>query len=134
MNLNISKSNPVESLTSAVRKLHTFFGVSVFFTWTVGINDKDSSQHIVKIDQAKLTIDNVNKYTTDDEEERETVDTALLDYMVEVSRLAKEKKELGEDEVQMLREVIELEKELAKLMLRPSVHRQETGPDRLVTK
>ncbi len=45
---------------------HNELQTSGFFTWTVGENDKNSSQHIIQIDQGGLTLPTKDYYLNND--------------------------------------------------------------------
>ena len=63
------------------------FGVDTLFHFHIGINDKNSSQHIVKIDQPSLTFSNKEDYVHKNLTQKKTHRRALYNYMKNVKSL-----------------------------------------------
>ena len=58
-----SDENPRTDLADLLGDLFTRFGVQPFFSLSVSISDKDSSLHILKIDEPKLILSARNYYS-----------------------------------------------------------------------
>lgn len=80
------------------------------FSWAVGEDDRNSSRHVIQIDQGGLTLPTRDNYLNKTAHEK--VLTAYLDYMTKVAVL------LGgneNDSKQQMKEVIEFETKIAEI-------------------
>ena len=109
-----------------------------FFIWNVGEDDKNSSRHVLQLDQGGLTLTTRDQYLNRSLEE-DSVLAALLSVMVTTSEmLYREKKNLTsveeipdlrkEDIRRQMMEIIEFEAELAAITI-PATQ-QRDGEDR----
>ena len=75
------------SLQRIIQITHNQFNMGGFFTWAVAEDDKNSSRHVIQMDQGGLTLPNRDYYLnkTDDDE----ILAAYLDYMTKVSGSSK---------------------------------------------
>ena len=123
LKLNIRKENPEKDLAEISARLMQDFGVSIFFKLTVGINDKISSNHILKIDQPQLTLPHREDYATLNKTRREKNKNAQLDYMMEIHKLLNGDKTFEDKDIEILRSIIDLEYEISAVEMKPGDHR-----------
>ena len=71
-------------LAKLLANIFQYFGVDTLFHFHIGINDKNSSEHIVKIDQPTLTFSNKEDYVPKNLARRKTHRRALFNYMKNV--------------------------------------------------
>lgn len=71
-------------LAKLLANIYQNFGVDTFFHFHIGINDKNSSQHIVKIDQPTLTFSNKEDYVPQNKTRKLTHRKAMYNYMKNV--------------------------------------------------
>ena len=74
-------------LAKLLGNIFQYFGVDTLFHFHIGINDKNSSEHIVKIDQPTLTFSNKEDYVPKNLTLRKTHRRALFNYMKNVKGL-----------------------------------------------
>ena len=118
-------------------RLQHGYNVGGFFVWNVGEDDKNSSRHVLQLDQGGLSLTTrdqyINKTTEDD-----PVLKALLDVMVQTSlMLYKEKNKhanledipdiIRADVTRQMKEVIDLETELASITIPITQQRDGEG-------
>lgn len=62
--LKLKKENKThkKNLAKIVSNVFTNFGVDTFFRFYIGINDRNSSEHIIKLDQPTFTFPNHENY------------------------------------------------------------------------
>jgi len=123
----------LQNLTESVQ--HTY-NVGGLFIWNVGEDDKNSSRHVLQIDQGGLTLNTREQYINKTYE-NDTVLAALLEVMVETSLLLyKEKRNktedisdiIKEDITRQMKDVIDFEIQLANITTPAS--EQRDGEDR----
>lgn len=86
------------------------YNMGGLFSWAVGEDDRNSSRHVIQIDQGGLTLPTRDNYLNKTAHEK--VLTAYLDYMTKVAVL------LGgneNDSKQQMKEVIEFETKIAEI-------------------
>ena len=81
LRLKPSNGGNRKKLATLVANIFQQFGVDTFFSFHIGINDKNSSQHIVKIDQPKLSLLNREDYVHKNLTQRNNHKRALYNYM-----------------------------------------------------
>jgi len=125
-------------LQTVTERLQHQYNVGGFFIWNVGEDDKNSSRHVLQLDQGGLSLSTRDQYlnkTTEDD----PVLAALLHVMVQTSlMLYKEKNHhtniedisdiIRADITRQMRDVIELETDLAAITI--PVTQQRDGEDR----
>ena len=79
--LKSSKKKNQKNIAKILANLYTNFGIDSFFHFHIGINDKNSSEHIIKIDQPKYTFPNREHYVLDNSTENVQNKEHLTDYM-----------------------------------------------------
>lgn len=77
-NFNVSNCKLQESMNV----LQNIYNMGGLFSWAVNEDDKNSSRHIIQIDQGGLTLPTIDNYLNKTEHEK--VLTAYLDYMTKV--------------------------------------------------
>ena len=114
------------------------YNVGGFFIWNVGEDDKNSSRHVIQLDQGGLTLSTRDQYINKSVED-DPVLSALLQVMVQTSlMLYKEKKNLSSiedisdiikgDITRQMKDIIDFETELAAVTI-PATQ-QRDGEDR----
>ena len=125
-------------MQTITEKFQHNYNVGGFFIWNVGEDDKNSSRHVIQLDQGGLTLTTRDQYLNKTMEE-DPVLGALLSVMVKTSlMLYREKRNLTsiedisdlikDDISRQMREVIELEMELAAITIPATAQRD--GEDR----
>ena len=79
--LKSSKKKNQKNIAKILANLYTNLGIDSFFHFHIGINDKNSSEHIIKIDQPKYTFPNREHYVLDNSTENVQNKEHLTDYM-----------------------------------------------------
>ena len=86
------------------------YNMGGLFTWAIGEDDKNSSRHIIQIDQGGLTLPTRDNYINKTAHEK--VLTAYLDYMVRVAVLL----DANETEAEAhMKDVIDFETKIAEI-------------------
>ena len=85
--LKSSNGGNRKRLSKLLANIFQNFGVDTLFHFHIGINDKNSSQHIVKIDQPTLTFANKEDYVLRNLTQKKTHRRALFNYMKHVKGL-----------------------------------------------
>ena len=125
LDLNITSTEPGESLALALATLHTEFGVAPLFKWSVGINELRSGEHAVRLGQPPGFTLPLAYYVG----ERGSRERLQVDYMKELQELLTGQVVEQVEEEQLL-EVVRLEGELSQALLGPAEER--AGGRRLV--
>ncbi|XP_053987089.1 endothelin-converting enzyme homolog isoform X5 [Hylaeus volcanicus] len=99
------------SLQNSMQLLQNVYNMDGLFTWAVNEDDRNSTRHIIQIDQGGLTLPTADNYLNVTENSK--VLLAYLDYMTKIGVLLGGEK--NATRVQML-EVIDFETKLAKIM------------------
>eukprot|EP00092_Neocalanus_flemingeri_P065816 GFUD01080095.1.p1 GENE.GFUD01080095.1~~GFUD01080095.1.p1 ORF type:complete len:831 (-),score=230.51 GFUD01080095.1:109-2601(-) len=124
------------TLQNVTENVQHTYNVGGFFIWNVGEDDKNSSRHVLQIDQGGLTLNTREQYINKTYE-NDTVLAALLQVMVETSLLLyKEKRNqtedipdiIKEDITRQMKDVIDFEIQLAGITKPAS--EQRNGEDR----
>lgn len=120
------------SLENIILTIQHTYNVGGFFVWNVGEDDKNSSRHVLLLDQGGLSLDSRDQYLKKTEDNKKVL-AALLEVMVQTTLfLFEDKKEqLGgnipninkEDVTRQMKEVIELETSLAEITIPASQQR-----------
>lgn len=108
------------TLQKAVQTLQNKYNMGGLFGWAIGEDDKNSSRHIIQIDQGGLTLPTRDNYLNRTAHEKVLV--AYLDYMTRVCML------LGADEENanyQMYEVLEFETRLAEITTPAEERRDE---------
>ncbi|XP_059609807.1 endothelin-converting enzyme homolog [Phlebotomus argentipes] len=108
------------TLQRSLQILQNRYNMGGLFGWAVGEDDRNSSRHIIQIDQGGLALPTRDNYLNRTTHER--VLTAYLDYMVRVAVL------LGGDEIDaklQMSQVIEFETRLAEITVPQEDRRDE---------
>lgn len=117
-NFNVTKW----TLQKVLQKLHNTYNMGGLFGWAVGEDDRNSSKHIIQIDQGGLTLptrDNYINKTT----QHEKILNAYLDYMTKIGVLLGAKNE--NDTRRQMKEVIDFETRLAQITIPNEDRRDE---------
>ena len=119
------------TLQNITENLQHKYNVGGFFMWNVGEDDKNSSRHVLQIDQGGLTLNTREQYINKTYD-NDTVLAALLEVMVETSYLLyKEKRNqtddipdiIKEDITRQMKDVIDFEIQLANITIPASEQR-----------
>lgn len=105
------------SLESTLKILQNRYNMGGLFGWAVGEDDRNSSRHIIQIDQGGLTLPTKENYLNKTAHAK--ILSAYLDYMVKVAVL------LGANETEATRQmqaVIDFETKLAEITASPGMH------------
>lgn len=114
-------------LQNVTEYLQHNFNIGGFFIWNVGEDDKNSSRHVIQLDQGGLTLSTREQYINKSVED-DPVLSALLQVMVQTSlMLYKEKKNISsteeiseiirDDITRQMKDIIDFETELAKVTI-----------------
>lgn len=104
------------SLESTLKVLQNKYNMGGLFGWAVGEDDRNSSRHIIQIDQGGLTLPTKENYLNKTAHAK--ILAAYLDYMVKVAVL------LGANETEAIRQmqaVIDFETKLAEITASPGI-------------
>lgn len=128
----LSEKKAKQDLSQLLAVLSSQFGVQPFFTWTVGVNDQDSSQHILRVDQPRLTLGGRHFYS---DSAIEKSGGALLDFIKEMMELVDgDKDALAKPDILLLQQnLLQLERELALAEPLPAEHRKLVHAPNYVT-
>lgn len=119
------------NLQDILHEVQHKYNVGGLFVWNVGEDDKNSSVHVLQIDQGGLSLGNREYYInkTDDD----PILSALLEYMVDITTLLyKDKKNVSEvntiiqgDIRQQMEDILSFEKQVAEISSPASQQRDE---------
>lgn len=118
------------TLQKTLKKLHNTFNMGGLFGWAVGEDDRNSSQHIIQIDQGGLTLptrDNYINRTT----QHEKILNAYLEYMTKIGILLGAKDENVTRK--QMQEIIDFETRLAEITIPNEERRDEESLYNLMT-
>ena len=124
-------------LQNVTERLQHGYNVGGFFVWNVGEDDKNSSRHVLQLDQGGLSLTTREQYLNKTLEE-DPVLTALLHVMVQTSLMLYREKNhhsnledipeiIRADITRQMKEVIELETELARITIPITQQRDGEG-------
>lgn len=116
------------SLQESMHILQNIYNMGGFFSWAVNEDDKNSSRHIVQVDQGGLTLPTIDNYLNKTEHEKVLV--AYLDYMTKIGIL------LGGKEIEtrrQMQQVIDFETKLAEITTPQEDRRDEEKLYNLMT-
>ncbi|XP_043262340.1 endothelin-converting enzyme homolog isoform X1 [Colletes gigas] len=99
------------SLQNSMQLLQNVYNMDGLFTWAVNEDDRNSTRHIIQIDQGGLTLPTADNYLNVTENGK--VLLAYLDYMTKIGVLLGGERNSTRSQ---MREVIEFETKLAKIM------------------
>ncbi|CRK96791.1 CLUMA_CG009917, isoform A [Clunio marinus] len=126
INFNITKW----SLQKVLQKLHNTYNMGGLFGWAVGEDDRNSSKHIIQIDQGGLTLPTRDNYINKTAQ-HEKILVAYLEYMTKIGIL------LGatnkNDTRRQMKEVIDFETRLAGITIPNEDRRDEESLYNLMT-
>ncbi|XP_076234270.1 M13 family metallopeptidase neprilysin 3 isoform X2 [Calliopsis andreniformis] len=108
------------SLQNSMHILQNVYNMDGLFTWVVNEDDRNSTRHIIQIDQGGLTLPSIENYINVTEHDK--VLTAYLEYMTKIGVL------LGGEENstrKQMQAVIDFETKLAQIMAPPEERRDE---------
>lgn len=118
------------TLQKILQKLHNTYNMGGLFGWAVGEDDRNSSQHIIQIDQGGLTLPTRDNYINRTEQ-HEKILVAYLDYMTKIGVLLGAKDE--NDTRRQMKEVIDFETRLAEITVPNEQRRDEESMYNLMT-
>lgn len=110
------------SLQKILAKLHNQYNMGGLFGWAVGEDDRNSSKHIIQIDQGGLTLPTRGHYIDKTVQHRK-ISAAYLDYMTKVGVLLGSSDE--SDTRRQMMEVIDFETRLAEITVADEDRRDE---------
>ncbi|XP_012171205.2 endothelin-converting enzyme homolog isoform X2 [Bombus terrestris] len=108
------------SLQNSMHILQNVYNMDGLFTWAVNEDDRNSSRHIIQIDQGGLTLPTVDDYLNVTEHSK--VLAAYLEYMTKIGVLLGGEKNSTRKQ---MNDVIKFETELARIMTPPEDHRDK---------
>ncbi|KAK7794358.1 hypothetical protein R5R35_007241 [Gryllus longicercus] len=119
---NITKGFNVEkwSLQETLQTLQNRYNMGGLFTWAVGEDDRNSSRHVIQIDQGGLTLPTRDNYLNKTGNAK--VLAAYLEYMTKVGVLLGGEEKTTRDQ---MKAVIDFETELANITSPPEDRRDE---------
>lgn len=117
-NFNVSKW----TLQKTLAKLHNQYNMGGLFGWAVGEDDRNSSKHIIQIDQGGLTLPTRDNYINKTAQ-HEKILNAYLEYMTKVGVLLGSTNE--NDTKRQMKEVIDFETRLAQITVPNEDRRDE---------
>lgn len=118
------------TLQKILQKLHNTYNMGCLFGWAVGEDDRNSSQHIIQIDQGGLTLPTRDNYINRTAQ-HEKILTAYLEYMTRVGMLLGAKDENVTKK--HMKNVIEFETKLAEITIPNEERRDEESLYNLMT-
>ncbi|XP_063986007.1 endothelin-converting enzyme homolog [Diachasmimorpha longicaudata] len=116
------------SLQNSMHVLQNVYNMGGLFTWAVNEDDRNSTKHIIEVDQGGLTLPTTDNYLNKTEHAK--VLTAYLDYMTKIGVL------LGGEEAETQRQmqaVIEFETKIAEITTPQEERRDEEKLYNLMT-
>ncbi|XP_006624144.1 endothelin-converting enzyme homolog isoform X1 [Apis dorsata] len=108
------------SLQNSMHILQNVYNMDGLFTWAVNEDDRNSSRHIIQIDQGGLTLPTVDDYLNITEHGK--VLAAYLEYMTKIGELLGGEKNSTRKQMQ---DVIQFETKLARIMTLPENRRDK---------
>ncbi|XP_043785236.1 endothelin-converting enzyme homolog isoform X4 [Apis laboriosa] len=108
------------SLQNSMHILQNVYNMDGLFTWAVNEDDRNSSRHIIQIDQGGLTLPTVDDYLNITEHGK--VLAAYLEYMTKIGELLGGEKNSTKKQMQ---DVIQFETKLARIMTLPENRRDK---------
>lgn len=133
---NITSSDESEfslkgwTLQKTLQKLHNTYNMGGLFGWAVGEDDRNSSQHIIQIDQGGLTLPTRDNYLNRTDQ-HDKILVAYLDYMTKIGMLLGAKDE--NTTRRQMKEVIDFETRLAEITVPNEERRDEETMYNLMT-
>lgn len=118
------------TLQSILQKLHNTYNMGGLFGWAVGEDDRNSTKHVIQIDQGGLTLptrDNYLNHTV----QHEKILVAYLDYMTKIGMLLGAPNE--NDTRRQMKEVVDFETRLAEITIPNEERRDEESLYNLMT-
>ncbi|KZS20196.1 Endothelin-converting enzyme 1 [Daphnia magna] len=106
----------------ALQTAHNVMNMGGFFTWAVAEDDKNSSRHIIQMDQSGLTLPNRDYYIN--KTENDEILVAYLDYMTKVGVLLSSSVDPQQIRTEM-KDIIELETRIAQITVASAERRDE---------
>jgi neprilysin len=118
------------SLQKILQKLHNTYNMGGLFGWAVGEDDRNSSKHIIQIDQGGLTLPTRDNYINKTAQ-HEKILIAYHEYMTKVAILLGATDE--NDTRRQMKEVIDFETRLAEITIPNEERRDEESLYNLMT-
>lgn len=106
----------------AIETAHNALNMGGLFTWAVAEDDKNSSRHVIQMDQSGLTLPNRDYYLNKSDTDQVLV--AYLDYMTRVGLLLNPAAE-PERTRRHMKDVIEFETQIARITVSSAERRDE---------
>lgn len=107
---------------AALQTAHNVMNMGGFFTWAVAEDDKNSTRHVIQMDQSGLTLPNRDYYLN--KTDKDEILNAYLDYMTKVGMLLNSSADPNRTRSHM-KDVIELETRIAGITVASSERRDE---------
>ena len=111
VSVNITRDK--NRLTESLASVFTYFGGDVFFKLYIGINDKNSSEHIIKIDQPSFTFPDRAHYVTANVSELEQNLQYGVEYITNIYTLLQSQA----PQINQIRQILQLESNLSAIEL-----------------
>jgi membrane metallo-endopeptidase-like protein 1 len=118
------------TLQKILQKLHNTYNMGGLFGWAVGEDDRNSSRHIIQIDQGGLTLPTRDNYINRTAQ-HEKILTAYLEYMTKIGVLLGAKDENVTK--RQMQEVIDFETRIAEITIPNEERRDEESLYNLMT-
>ncbi|XP_070502213.1 endothelin-converting enzyme homolog isoform X4 [Chironomus tepperi] len=118
------------TLQKVLQKLHNTYNMGGLFGWAVGEDDRNSSRHIIQIDQGGLTLPTRDNYINRTAQ-HEKILVAYLDYMTKISMLLGAKNETTAKK--QMQDIIDLETRIAEITVPNEERRDEESLYNLMT-
>ena len=107
VSVNIKRDK--KKLTETLASVFTHFGGDVFFKVHIGINDHNSSEHIIKIDQPSFTFPNREHYLVSNKSKAEQNFQYGVDYIRNIYKLLQSKT----PQLLKIRQILQIESNLS---------------------
>lgn len=118
------------TLQKVLQKLHNTYNMGGLFGWAVGEDDRNSSRHIIQIDQGGLTLPTRENYINRTAQ-HEKILTAYLEYMTKIGVLLGAKNETQAKK--QMQEIIDFETRIAEITVPNEQRRDEETLYNLMT-
>lgn len=118
------------TLQKILQKLHNTYNMGGLFGWAVGEDDRNSSKHIIQIDQGGLTLPTRDNYINRTAQ-HEKILVAYLEYMTKIGMLLGAKNESTTRK--QMQDIIDLETRLAEITVPNEERRDEESLYNLMT-
>ena len=105
-----------KNLAKILANIFNNFGIDIFFHLSIGINDKKSSEHIIKIDQPTFTFPNRENYVQSNQTKQQNNKKHFKKYVRTILDLLHQSKTASQPK---LDKVIQLEYDLSSAELSP---------------